>query len=449
MSYFSNYKSVDINLNRFDYKPFQIVLAAYQELKKTQSIDSLHAEINKFCRKAINRFVSGKKAYIQDIEYIKELCRKKGTNTCRLLYRSIDFIDFDLVKYQVFESFYLNNDIEQVNILLESNEGWKYHEKVIFDLGLQEVFSPILKNDLKNNFFEMPILFFALPQWVESTLIIPPSGVLHFIYPKNLDYDIKIDSHLTLNSGKSLEIFSLEKEINKTSFSIEPTPDFYNKFPKQDTRESDSQEKSELIISEFKRDPVNILNIPLTSNNHLFSNKVYLTIMSDNSLKFSSFDTESDLEDVRYIVSSIDASCASIQSLLKEQTKIMEVWKKPLRDNLKSSSLIQTLENLGAVKASEQNIKNWADSNRIAPRSESDFRAVLKFAGIDSEEQIKNYFYLAYKQRGDSISIGHKRSYLASEIVKRNIQERINKNQKIVGYFVSYGISFQVDEVKI
>ena len=54
MSYFSNYKSVDINLNRFDYEPIRIVLAAYQELKKTQSTDSLHAEINKFCRKAIN-----------------------------------------------------------------------------------------------------------------------------------------------------------------------------------------------------------------------------------------------------------------------------------------------------------------------------------------------------------------------------------------------------------
>ena len=89
MSYFSNYKSVDINLNRFDYEPIRIVLAAYQELKKTQSTDSLHAEINKFCRKAINRFVSGKKAYIQDIEYVKELCRKKGTNTCRLLYLSL------------------------------------------------------------------------------------------------------------------------------------------------------------------------------------------------------------------------------------------------------------------------------------------------------------------------------------------------------------------------
>ena len=34
MSYFSNYKSVDINLNRFDYEPIRIVLAAYQELKK-------------------------------------------------------------------------------------------------------------------------------------------------------------------------------------------------------------------------------------------------------------------------------------------------------------------------------------------------------------------------------------------------------------------------------
>lgn len=87
--------------------------------------------------------------------------------------------------------------------------------------------------------------------------------------------------------------------------------------------------------------------------------------------------------------------------------------------------------------------------SRIAPRGENDFRAVLKFAGIHSEEQIKNYFYLAYKQRGDSISIGHKQSYLANEIVKRNIQEKIDHEGVFAGEFFSHGIKFQIEEVNV
>lgn len=449
MSYFSNYDSVDINLNRCNYEPLEIVLSAYQELKKTQSVDFLHAEINKFCRKVINKFISGKNASFEDIECIKKLCKMKGTNTCRILYRSIQFIDFNLIKYQVFESFYLNHDIEHIYIFVDTPYDWKSHEQVVSDLGLQNIFTPVYKEELRNEFFKSPILLFALPQWVESTLIIPPSNELHFIYPISFDYEIGVNNYLTSNSGKSLELLTLDTEIRKTQFDIEPTPEFYDKFPREIRVGKELPLTIEGLSDDFERDPVSTLNVSLTSNNKLFAHKTYLMIMSDGSINFSTFETENDLEDVKYVVSSIDASGANVQSLLQEQMAIMEVWKQPLRDNLKRSSLIKSLESLGAEKASEQNVKNWADPNRIAPRGENDFRAVLKFAGIHSEEQIKNYFYLAYKRRGDSISIGHKRSYLANEIVKRNIQEKVNHKGIITGEFFSHGIKFQIDEVKV
>ncbi len=449
MSYFSNYNSVDINLNGFNYEPLEIALSAYKELKKTQSEDSLHFEISKLFKKAINRFISGKSVSFKDIEFIRKLCRKKGTNTCRTLYRSINFVDFNLVKHQIFESFYLNNDVENVSIFVDSTEDWENHKKVISELGLLSVFEPVYKDEIRNKFFRNPILFFALPQWIESTLIIPPSSSLNFIYPVILDYEVRINNHFTLYSGKSLELLPLEIGINKTQFDIVPTPEFYDKFPKSICLDSDLSEKVVSLSNEFERDLVNVLNVSLNSNNKLFSNKTYLTIMSDNSLRFSTFETESDLKYVRYIVSLIDASGANAQSLLKEQMAIMEAWKQPLRDNLKKPSLIKILENLGAEKASEQNIKNWADPSRIAPRGENDFRAVLNFAGINSEEEIKNYFNLAYKQRGVSISIGHKRSYLANEIVKRDIQDKINNKRIIAGEFFSHGIKFQIDEVKL
>lgn len=447
MSYFSNYDSVKINLNRCSYEPLGIVLSVYRELKQTQSVDSLHAEINKFCKKVINSFISGKKASFEDIEYIKKLCKQKGTNTCRTLYRSIQFIDFTLINSQIFESFYLNHDFERVYIFVDSLEDWKSYEQVISHLELESIFTPVYKEELRNKYFKSPILFFALPQWVESTLVIPSSNELHFIYPLNFDYQIKVNNHLTSNSDKSLELVSIDTEIQKILFDIEPIPEFYDKFPRELALAEDLPVNMEGLSSEFERDPIRILNVNLTSNNKLVAHKAYLTIMSDNSLNFSSFENESDLDGVKYVISSIDASGANTQSLLQEQMAIMEVWKKPLRDNIKRASLIRQLKNLGAEKASEQNIKNWADPCRIAPRGENDFRAVLKFAGI-REEQIKNYFYLAYKQRGDSISIGHKRSYLANEIVKRNIQEKIVHEGVIAGEFFSHGIKFQIDEVK-
>lgn len=449
MSYFSNYDSVKIKLNRCNYEPLGIVLSAYRELKQTQSVDSLHAEINKFCIKVVNRFISGKKASFEDIEYIRKLCKQKGTNTCRLLYRSIQFIDFTLINSQIFESFYLNHDFEHVHIFVDSLEDWKSFEQVVSQLELQNIFTPVYKEELRNKYFKSPILFFALPQWIQSTLVIPPSNELHFIYPLSFDYQINVNNHLTSNSGKSLELVSIDSEIQKTLFDIEPIPEFYDKFPKELAIAENLPVKMEGLSNEFERDPIRTLNVNVTSNNKLVAHKTYLTIMSDNSLNFSSFENESDLDGVKYVVSSIDASGANIQSLLQEQMAIMEVWKKPLRDSLKRASLIRQLENLGAEKATEQNVKNWADPSRIAPRGENDFRAVLKFAGIHSEEQIKNYFYLAYKRRGDSISVGHKRSYLANEIVKRNIQEKIEHEGVFAGEFFSHGIKFQIEEVKV
>lgn len=449
MSYFSNYDSVKINLNRCNYEPLVIVLSAFRELKETQSLDSLHAEIYKFSKKVINRFISGKKASYEDIDYIKKLCRQKGTNTCRALYRSIEFVDFTLINSQILESFYMIHDFEHVHIFVDSLEDWKIHEEVISQLELQNIFSPVYKEELRNKYFNSPILFFALPYWLESTLIIPPSNELHFIYPLSFDYQIRDSNYLTSNSGKSLELISINTEIKKNLVKIEPIAEFYDRFPRELVLAEDISVSLEGVSNEFERDPIRTLNVNTTSNNELIAHKMYLTIMLDDSLTFSSFETESDLDEVKYVVSSIDDSGANNKSLLQEQMAIMEVWKKPLRDSLNRVSLIRQLKNLGAEKASEQNIKNWADPSRIAPRGDNDFRAVLKFAGIHNEEQIKNYFYLAYKQRGNSISLGHKRAYLVNEIVKRNIQEKIVHEGVLAGEFFSHGIKFQIDEVKI
>jgi hypothetical protein len=449
MSYFSTYDSVNIKLHKYNYEPLGVVLSAYRELKQTESIDSLHAEINKYCKNVINRLISGKKCCAEDIDYVRELCKKKSTNSCYFLYRSIKFIDFSQVVSKFLESFYLGNEIDHVNIFVDSIEHWEMYERVILQLGLEGVFTPIFKDELRSKYFKSPILFFSLPQWVESTLIIPPASELHFAYPSNFDYTFNIGNHISANNGQSLALVSIETKIQRVMIDIEPESRFYELFPKEPITTEFLPATSENIEFDFEQDPIRTLNVKVSSGNKLVVHKTYLAVMENNRLIFSSFETESDLDGVKYIVSSIDASEATTQSLLKEQIALMDVWKKPLKDSLKSACLIRKLEILGAEKASEQNIKNWADTSRIAPRGENDFRAVLKFAGINDEEDIKNYFYLAYKQRGDSISIGHKRSYLTNEIVKRYIQEKINSGSLVAGEYYSHGIKFQVEGVNI
>jgi hypothetical protein len=102
---------------------------------------------------------------------------------------------------------------------------------------------------------------------------------------------------------------------------------------------------------------------------------------------------------------------------------------------------------LGAEKANLQNIKNWYAADRIAPRGEYDYRAVLKYAGISDEEDIKKYFYLAYKQRGTSISVGHKRAYLAGEIVRRHIGKYIETGKQLIGTHHVSGIQFIIEGI--
>lgn len=449
MSYFPTYSSVNIGLNSYSYDPLLVVLEAYRELKQTQSIDSLNAEIIKKCKKVINRFISGKEACLEDIEYIRELCKKKKTNTCRLLYRSIQFIEFSKISSQVFESIYLNYNIDHAHIFVESIEHWKIYEEVINRLGLEGVFTAICKEELRKKYFKNPIIFFALPQWVQSELITPPSGEVYFIYPLIFEYKIKTDDHITSNGGKSLEFLSIETEVKRANFEFKAESKFYDLFPKDLSFNENISVSLEAQKGDFERDPIRTLNVNITSGHKLVAHKTYLTVMSNNRLIFSCFDSERDLAGVKYIVSSIDASGATTQSLLNEQLAVMNVWKKPLRDNLKKRNLIDQLKVLGAEKANEQNVKNWADPDRIAPRSENDFRAVLKFAGISDEEDIKNYLYLAYKQRGDSISVGHKRSFLANEIIKRNIQEKIINGELMPGEYFSHGIRFQIDGVYI
>jgi hypothetical protein len=434
-------------MHHYKYEPLEVVLSAYKEIKSTQLIDSINEKISVNCKKIINLFLSGKSSNEELINETKELCRTRKTETSKKLHNSIKYLNFKDICCELIEEFYLSNELHEVHYFVESEEQWDLFHACIAELGLEDVFTPVFKQDLKDLYFQKPILFILPPYWVTSTLILPPSKELHFIYPINFDFKDVEEATITSNNGQSLELINFSRDIRRDSLEIAPPEDYFRFFPRDNNTSQDSQFLHN-NVEEFEYDPVNTLSIKNKNGDiKLQSNKTYLIVDKENNLRFVSFDNESEIKTIKYVVSTLDYSRATNKSLMHEQLTIMNVWKKPLRENLHNHNFCRQLELLGSERANTQNIKNWANPDSIAPRSEKDYRAVLKFAGIEDEEEIKKYFYLAYKQRGDSISIGHQRAYLAGEIVKRYMTECMDENREVVGSHLVSGVKFIVEGI--
>jgi hypothetical protein len=413
----------------------------------TASIDSIHDELAKYCKSVVHQFIAGNTPDVELIDKVKELCRSKRTPTTKAIHNSVKFLNFKYICIELIETFYIENEVSEINCYVESAEQWNTLLQYIARANLVQVFKPVFKEDLKYGFFEEPILFILPPHWVTSTLVLPPARILHFIYPTEFDFQVVNNKIITSNSGQSIELIPAKLDVKKNILELEPPVGFFELFQQKKENHEENQTFHD-DFQEFNFDAVNTLKIKHKNGEiNLLSQKKYLVIDNESNLKFTSFENQSELRNIKYIVSSLDYSKATNKSLMHEQFELMEVWKKPLRDRVNSYDLCSQLKRLGAEKANLQNVKNWCAADRIAPRGEYDYRAVLKFAGIFDEEDIKKYFYLAYKQRGTSISVGHKRAYLAGEIVRRHIGNYIKTGKQLIGTHHISGIQFIIEGI--
>ncbi len=160
-------------------------------------------------------------------------------------------------------------------------------------------------------------------------------------------------------------------------------------------------------------------------------NKSYITVNDMDSVSSKVINDSSDISNIKYIVTDIDYSMLSHEDINRELKNHMERWKLPIRSYFKPYELPNKLTELGAIKASSQNIKNWASPNTIAPKSREDYLAVLAFAGIVKEEEVSLFFRLARNIRGSSISIGHHKADIAKEIVKDEIVKKLSAGENL------------------
>ncbi|QEY17666.1 hypothetical protein D0C16_17725 [Cellvibrio sp. KY-GH-1] len=109
--------------------------------------------------------------------------------------------------------------------------------------------------------------------------------------------------------------------------------------------------------------------------------------------------------------------------------EIMETWKKKLKQNITRISYLESsLKRLGAVSATETNIKNWVKSEFISPQNTRDFIAVLLFAGIDLQEEQEKYIELAKVVKGGRIFAGKTIHSDSRGRAKKIIEKHINES---------------------
>lgn len=449
-SFFPSFESATIISIPYKYEPLIFFI---NSLKHLRAISSGEAQISIVLDKStrlLNKFISAKEVFEDDLKNIRDACRclkVKGyraeiTNTAKIIFDSVKFIDINDIIIDTLESFILNNSEDMYGLLVESIDQWNFISSLLQKNDLYEFVQPIFPKTAREQYFDIPIITFLPAYWIPELIILPPSEKFILIHPENLSINGINTSIFKAPNNQSLEITIDNLNLKKNqAISVKSSQEFYSKFSAFFCDEMINNSDASSLIS----DEQPLLSIEILDHHSkarfIECNKEYLVIAKDGKIKYSTFENNEQIQDIRYIVDRIDTSCLTSEDLKRKQNLIMEKWKKPLRDHPHIEKLIKELERRGAIKASVQNIKNWYDPENIAPRSYEDYKAVLLFAGITDKHEIERFFEFARKRRGDSISEGHDKKSIGLEIVREYL-ESIKKDELLDTHYQVQGIQF-------
>lgn len=451
-SFFPSFESTTIISIPYKYEPLIFFINSIKHLKAISSGEAQISLVLDQSTRLLNKFISAKEVFEDDLNNVRDTCRHlkvKGyraeiTNTAKIIFDSVKFIDIKDIIIETLESFILNNTEEMYGLLVESIDQWNFISSLLQKNDLHEFVQPIFPKIAREQYFDTPIITFLPAHWIPELIILPPSEKFILVHPENTFINGFSTSIFKAPNNQSLEITTDNLNFKKSeAISVKSSQEFYSKFSAFFCDEMISDSDTSSLISYEKP----LLSIEILDHHRkakfIECNKEYLIIAKDGKIKYSSFENNEQIQDIKYIVDRIDTSCLTSEDLKRKQNLIMEKWKKPLRDHPHIEILAKELEKRGAIKASIQNIKNWFDPERIAPQSYEDYRAVLSFAGITDKNEIERFFGLARKRRGDSISEGHDKKIIGQEIVREYL-ENIKNDGPLNSEYQIQGIQFSL-----
>ncbi|MFD1437818.1 hypothetical protein HLH14_14150 [Acinetobacter sp. ANC 4282] len=452
--FFPSFEQANIFFIPYDYKPLSLLVHAISEIRKTAGEEYQVIDITKKCMLIVNKYISVREIYNDDINNIREvvkrgLSRSDLRENAKIIYKCFKYVNPLVIIGEVLENLILNNIFNKYGLLVERNQ-WDYIFSILKDRDLIDFIQPIFKDEIKEKYFNIPIITFLPISWISELIILPPAKNLFFIHPEFI-YNQTYSSLVF----KAPDNSSIEAEIDNIKFIKKPSTEIdggYEFNLKFSSNEEDNSKFYEGLKSNFE-------NVELFNNERILCsidikdkdgnthwiecNKQYLTIDYKGVIGFSVFENSNQIHNVKYLIKEIDTINLTSENLNRAKKSIMEKWKKPLRDYPNLEILISKLEKLGAMKATMQNIKNWCSPDNIAPRSFEDYKAVLLFAGITDKEEIDRFFELAKKLRGDSISEGHEKRVVGQEIVI-DFLKKIKSIDNLGSNYEVDGISFSI-----
>lgn len=453
MNYFlPSFENATIISAPYKYEPLIFFINSVKHLKSLSSGESQISNTLGQCYKLLNKYISGKEIFEDDITNVRAECKRLNVrgyraeiqNTAKIIYDSVKFISTQDIILESMEFFILNNNEDRYGLLVDSAVQWQFIRSLLQKADLQDFVYPILPKDAREQYFDSPIITFLPATWVPELITLPPSASLIFIHPKNSFINGVNTSIFKAPNNQSLDISidGLQLKHNK-AIPITSDQEFYSKFSAFYSDEMvDNSDVMSIIHWEQP-----LLNVEIFDNQRetkvIECNKEYLVIDKDGKIKYSSFENSDQIQNIKYIVDRIDTSCLTSEDLKRKQNLIMEKWKKPLRDHPYIDGLIKELEMLGAKRASIVNIKNWYNPNNIAPGNFEDYKSVLSFAGVRDKQEVEKFFEFARKRRGDSISEGHDKKIIGQEIV-RDFLESFKGDVLLKSEYQIQGIKFSL-----
>lgn len=451
-SFLPSFENATIISAPYKYEPLIFFINSVKHLKSLSSGESQISNTLGQCYKLLNKYISGKEVFEDDITNVRAECKRLNVrgyraeiqNTAKIIYDSVKFISIQDIILESVEFFILNNNEDRYGLLVDSAVQWQFILSLLQKADLQDFVYPILPKDAREQYFDSPIITFLPATWVPELITLPPSESLIFIHPKNSFINGVNTSIFKAPNNQSLDISidGLQIKHNK-AIPITSDQEFYYKFSA--FYSDDMVDNSDVMSITHWEQP--LLNVEIFDNQRetkvIECNKEYLVIDRDGKIKYSTFENNDQIQNIKYIVDRIDTSCLTSEDLKRRQNYMLEKWKKPLRDHPHIETLIRELEKRGAIKAKAVNIKNWSSPETIAPKCYEDYNAVLLYAGITDKYEIERFFEFARKRRGDSISEGHDKKIIGQEIV-RDFLESLNCDALLKSEYQVQGIKFSL-----
>ncbi|MFW1649293.1 hypothetical protein [Acinetobacter nosocomialis] len=449
-SFFADFERVTIFSVPYKYEPLILFVKSIKELKKLSSGESQISIVLEQSIKLLNKIISVKKINEEEIQTLKKSCKRLRVrgyhseimNVAKIISDMTDFIKIDQIIINTLEELILNNNEDIYGLLVESENQWNDILPLLKENELHIFLRPILIKDIREKYFDIPIITFIPLKWISGLIVLPFTECFYVVHHVD-SFVWRVDSSIFIApNGNSIETSSENYNLVKNDLiNIKSSKEFYSKYSlfydNDLTIESDTS--SLIIVDDYNykleiRDKNNEIQ-------HIEYNKEYLIVTKDNKIKYSIFENDDQLINVKYIVCEIDTSFLSSDDFKRHQNLIMEKWKNPLRQYSDIDLLVKKLKKLGAKKATPQNVKNWSNLENIAPRDHNDYKAVLLLAGITDSEEIERFFDFARKRRGVAISDGYYQKNIGLEIVREYL-ENIKNSESLDLVHQVQGIKF-------